>query len=159
MNRFFLLLVITLTVYACKQPNNKTAESKEVAPVKPSTADSGFVVVKTSKLLTAHSLKPFDAKNRNPTDFALDKKSIQKKSADFIVKISDTKVLICDPNNKTLKELSVIKHWTKKPGPSTIYDLKDSNDIEYSLDHMVDSIKDNYFAFRFKDSLVTYSTE
>ena len=160
MNKFSTLLLLTLSIYACNQPDSKTVNTKGENSAKTSlNTDTGYTVIKTNKLITANATKPYSTKNRKATQFALDKNSRQEKSENFIIKISDKKVLICDANNNILKELNIIKQWTDKSGPSTVYDLKDNKGIEYSLDHYVDYRTKNFLGFRFSNSLETYTDE
>ena len=160
MNKFYAILFLTLTIYGCNQPDNKTADVKKPETTKTSiNMDSGYTVIATNKLITANATKPYSTKNRKATQFALDKKSRQEKAENFVIKISDKKVLICDADNKILKDLSILKQWSDKSGPSTVYDLKDGNGVEYSLDHYIDYQKKNFLGFRFSNSLETYTDE
>ncbi len=155
MNKFYAALLLTLTIYSCDQTTNKETEPTKISV----NMDSGYTVIKTSKLITANATKAYSTKNRKATQFALDKDSRQEKAANFIIKISDKKVLVCNDNNNILKDLSIIKQWTDKSGPSTVYDLKDKNGVEYSLDHYIDYQKKNFIGFRFSNSLETYTDE
>ena len=155
MNKFYAALLLTLTIYSCDQATNKETEPTKISV----NMDSGYTVIKTSKLITANATKSYSTKNRKATQFALDKDSRQEKAQNFIIKISDKKVLVCNDNNNILKDLSIIKQWTDKSGPSTVYDLKDKNGVEYSLDHYIDYQKKNFIGFRFGNSLETYTDE
>lgn len=160
MNKFYIALLLTITMYGCHQSDNKIVDTKETETTKNSVnIDSGYTIIKTNKLVTANATKPYSTKSRKATQFALDKNSRQEKAENFIIKISDKKVLVCDANNKTLKDLSIIKQWTDKSGPSTVYDLKDGSGVEYSLDHYIDYQKKNFLSFRFSNSLETYTDE
>lgn len=160
MNKFYTVLLLTFSFCACNQTDNKAIDIKEAeSTTTSSNMDTGYVIIQTSKIITANATKPYSTKNRKGTQFALDKNSRQEKPASFTIKISDKKVLICDANNNILKELTITKQWTEKSGPSTIYDLKNKNGIEYSLDHYVDYQKKNFLGFRFGNSLETYTDE
>jgi hypothetical protein len=155
MNKFYGAILLTLTIYSCNQTGNKEAKSTKITE----NMDSGYTVIKTDKLITANATKPYSTKNREATQFALDKNSLQEKMENFIIKISDKKTLVCDINNNILKDLSIIKQWTDKSGPSTVYDLKDKNGVEYSLDHYINYQKKNFLGLRFSNSLETYTDE
>lgn len=160
MNKFYTVLLLTYSFCACNQTGNKAVDIKEAEPTTTSSnMDTGYIIIQTSKIITANATKPYSTKNRKETQFALDKNSRQEKPASFTIKIFDKKVLICDANNNILKELTITKQWTDKSGPSTVYDLKDKNGIEYSLDHYVDYQKKNFLGFRFGNSLETYTDE
>ena len=161
MKSFYSALLLTLILYGCDQPNNKiSVDSKETESGKTNVnQDSGYNVIKTTTLITANATKSYSTKNRKATQFALDKGSRQESSKNFIIKISDKKVLICDTNYNVLKDLSIIKQWTDKSGPSTVFDLKDSTGVEYSLDYYVDYQKKSFLGFRFSNSLETYTDE
>lgn len=160
MNKLYIALLLTLSLCACNQPGNNPVDTKEAEPTTTSSnIDTGYTIIKTSKLMTAKATKPYSTKNRKGTQFALDKSSRQEKSADFVIKISDKEVLICDDNNNIVKELTIVKQWTDESGPSTVYDLKDKNGVEYSLDHYTDYQKKKFLALRFSNSLETYTDE
>lgn len=152
MNKIYSALLLTLTIYSCNQTDNKQVPNSV-------NMDSGYTIIKTNKLFTASATKPYSTKNRKATQFALDKDSRQEKTENFIIKISDKAILVCDVNNNILKDLSIIKQWIDKSGPSTVYDLRDKNGVEYSLDHYIDYQKKNFLGFRFSNSLETYSNE
>ncbi|MFD0749692.1 hypothetical protein ACFQZS_06035 [Mucilaginibacter calamicampi] len=165
-NYFNFLAIICILLFGCQNPSEKTnqlTDSDAKTPVVAKSeykasvvSDSGYVVINTKTLTTGNAYQKFSFKNRKKTQFDLDKNSILEKEEKYKIKISDSRILICDINDKILKDLSVVKKWTDESGPSTVYDLKDKNGVEYSLDHYVDIEKKNYLAFRFDTSINTY---
>lgn len=143
-----------LVFTSCNQNPRQKVETLDSIIVQ----DSGFVVIKTNKLLTAKATKLYSTKNRKSTQFAIDEKSRIETSVNNIIKISDKEVIICDNNNVKQSILSIQKKWIDEKGPSTVYDLIDQNKVEYSLDHFVYE-NNHYLRFRFKDSLKTYMKE
>jgi|ERR1035437_3064108 hypothetical protein len=153
-----LLASLSVLIISCNSNNNQNSKiDTEIKPTK--NGDSGFSVTKTNKLMTAPATAKYTHKNRNKTQFALDKNSRQEKDEIFLIKISDNKVIISDENNKIIHEFLIEKTWIDKAGPSTVYNLIDDNNVECSLDHYIDINKHNYFAFRYKKILETYSNE
>jgi len=159
----FMALFLSILVCNCNQPSSTNSSAPTSSPVTDSTktitTDGEYTVIRTSKLTTGKATKTYSTKDRKATQFALDLSSEQDKKESFIIKLSNNKVLICNSSNKVLKELKVIKHWTDESGPSTVYDLKDKDGVNYSLDHLIDYQKKNFLAFRFAKSLETYSDE
>ncbi|MGN6394819.1 MAG: hypothetical protein ACTHMI_04610 [Mucilaginibacter sp.] len=158
-NHFFLLTLASLLLFSCEPPTNQSNATTENKPAVSAISEQGYTVITTTKLTTAKATKQFKAKDRNNTQFALDRNSMQEKEENFKIKLSDSRVLVCDMNDRIMKDLSVIKKWVDKSGPSTVYDLKDKNDVEYSLDHYIDIEKKDFLAFRFSKSLETYTNE
>jgi|UniRef100_UPI00404A9A72 hypothetical protein len=157
--KVYATILLTIIIFGCNQADKTTdTNNKNLAEVT-SNADIGYNVIKTNQLITANATKSYSTKNRKTTQFALDKNSRQEKSENFVIKISDKKILICDEKNNVLKELAVTKKWTDKSGPSTVYDLTDNKGIDYSLDHYIDYQKKNFLGFRFSKSLATYTDE
>jgi hypothetical protein len=152
------ILLLSMTLFGCGQ----SSEDKHIdnqLEMKQTNLDSGFTVISTTKFITASATKKFSLKNRKATQFALDIKSRVEKSENFKIKISEKKIIISDLKDSVYKELFVIKQWTDKSGPSTVFDLKDKNGIEYSLDHYVDYNNKNYLGLRHEKSLETYTNE
>ncbi len=154
-----LVFIALIFILSCTQSVNTAKVSMQKDTIKTTANDSGFEIIKTTKLITGNATKEYSTKERKLTQFALDQQSRKETEAIYIIKISDSKVLICDSMEHVLKSLSVVKKWTDKSGPSTVYDLTDGNRIQYSLDYYIDYQKKDFLAFRFSKTLQTYTND
>lgn len=158
MKRILIIGLFTSLLICCNS-NKKEKLKKEEKIEFVKEKDSGYTDYKTKNLIIGKAEKTYSTKNRKKTRFPIIRNSIIETTERNFVKISEKEILICDKNEKIVKSFKVLKKWIDKTGPSNVYDLKDKNGTEYYLDHYIDIDKKNYLAFRFKDSLTTYTDE
>jgi hypothetical protein len=154
-----IIFFISIIFLSCGNIENKSQTSSITTNAIYSNPDSGFKVINTTKVFSAIATKKFSSKNRKLTQFAFVKNSRAERLEKFKIKISDNKIILLDSNDKILKNLKVIKMWTDKSGPSTVYDLIDDEGNEYSLDYQISYNQKDYLAFRFGKVLECYSNE
>ena len=155
-NFWRFLVLIGALLFGCDNPTEQSDKGTKTKSKTPVVSDSGYVIVYTKTLITCSANQKFSAKDRKNTQFDLDKSSMLEKEEAFKIKFSDSRIMICDINDQVLKDLIIVKKWIDESGPSTVYDLKDKDGVEYSLDHYVDIEKKNFLAFRFNTHLQTY---
>lgn len=124
---------------------------------KKENTDEGFAVTKTTNVTKANATKEYSVANRKGTQHEIEKTSVQEKGEAHIIKVSKDNIIFCDDKDNIQKEFSISKQWIDSTGPSTVYDLKDKNGGDYSLDHYFSYDKTNYFRFRFGKFIETYS--
>jgi hypothetical protein len=146
----FVVIFYTLII-SCNNNGNVVSDKVKV--------DTSYKIIKTTKYITGESKTIFNKQNREGTQFNIDKKSMIEVSKSFSIKISDKEVLIYNDVDKLVKKYTIQKKWVDKLGPSDVYDLKDENNIDCSLDHYISSTTDgkNYLSFRYKKVLENYS--
>ena len=150
----FLLILVTISstiIISCNNNGNIVSDKVKV--------DTTFKIIKTTKFITGQSKTDFKINNREGTQFNIDKKSIIEVFQSFSIKIYDKEVLVYNDRDVLVKKYKIQKKWIDKLGPSDVYDLKDENNNDCSLDHYISSTTDgkNYLSFRFKKVLENYS--
>jgi hypothetical protein len=153
MKNFFSILVILICtiIFSCNNSGNVVSDEVKV--------DTTYKIIKTTKYIKGLSNRNFKKDDRAGTQFNIDKKSIIEVAKSFLIKISNKEVLIYDDKDELVKKYIIQKKWIDKLGPSDVYDLKDEDNIECSLDHYISSTTDrkNYLSFRCKKVLENYS--
>jgi hypothetical protein len=149
-----LVIVIYTSTLSC---NYNTTSNNEV--FKKDIIDSTYKIIKTTKLLKGQSKTNFKINDRKRTQFNIDRESTIEVFQSFTIKISDKEVLLYNSQDELVKKYLIQKKWVDKYGPSDVYDLKDENNIDCSLDHYVSSTTDgrHYLGFRYKKVLENYS--
>lgn len=153
MKKFLLIfvLIIYTIIISCNSNGNVVSDKVKV--------DTTYKIIKTTKYITGVSKTIFNKDNRVGTQFNIDKKSLIEVSKSFSIKISNNEVLIYNDLDELIKKYKIQKKWIDKSGPSDVYDLKDENNVDCSLDHYISSTTDgrNYLSFRCKKVLENYS--
>lgn len=142
-------ILTLLFLFSCNQQSDTTKYIED--------PDYGFKVFNTHNVAEGTSRKKLSFKNLEKTQYDFIQRLNKDYQQDFIIKLSDSTVLVLNNEGKLLERYKVFKKWVDPIGPNDEYKLSDSKGNEYLLSHMIDIEKINYLNFRWNKSLKSYN--
>ena len=144
------IFIIVFTLFSCSETGKKSSATKEFeSNDNIEKTDPNFTTYETTRYLTSSSKKSYSTKSLKSTLDGSDKNSSTENQRNFIIKISEKKIVILE-DKKLLFELFVNRKWVEKIGPDTCYDLKDKEGIDYYFSHYSGLINGNEFILRYQ---------
>ena len=113
------------------------------------------IVYHTTEYTTALSSKKLDLRKIEQTQYHIKKSSIKQEYKEYDIKIFNDNVKLYSAGKKE-RVLTITKKWLDPIGPDSVYNLIDTNKIEYLFSHYIDSEKKHYFALRYLNQIESF---